>query len=340
MHIPDGLLSLNILIFTWIVCLIYGVYVHYKSRISKDESNIAVRGVLTAMVFAFQMLNFPISAGTSGHLLGFVLMAIITSPYAAFIMITTILSIQAFVFADGGLLALGANIFNMGIVALGGYFVYWVIRKSLSKDESNSENTQRNQNVLLFAAFTGGFFGVIFPAFAAGLEIGLSANFPYGVEVTVPLMLLYHVFIGLGEAMITMFVVLFFSKYAPEYIPQITKTPIAVDNITNKYKKPIIIFSITMVFLLLMLWMPALAGPDGLEQVLFDITGNDAYEPTTNIENNNALFPDYEGGSYLGTWGVGIIGSLIALLIGIVIFKVINFKKKQVEAPQKNLLVM
>ncbi len=222
MHIGEGLLDLSILIPLWIIVLGYGAISLFKIRKSVKTDQVAIISVITAMVFAFQMLNFPILTGTSGHLIGFVLMAIFFSPTTAFIMISVILVIQAFVFADGGIIALGANMFNMGIATLLGYFIYWIIRKKFSTNEAEGSNTKP----LLIATFFGGYFSVIFASIICGIEIGISDNFPFGIGVTIPTMLIYHSLIGIGEGLITMMVVSFFQKYAPEYIPTIENLPI------------------------------------------------------------------------------------------------------------------
>ncbi|MHA1794851.1 MAG: energy-coupling factor ABC transporter permease [Promethearchaeota archaeon] len=242
MHIGDGLLDLTILIPLWIVVFAYGAYSLMKMRNSLKGELTPIASVLTAAVFAFQMLNFPIAAGTSGHFLGFMLLAILISPSAAFWMMTVVLCIQAFIFADGGILALGANIFNMSIATLPGYFFYWIIRKrmvkplnnekSLSKSEVHSTSLKQDDSNnyqdrgLLIGAFVGAYFSITFASLICGLEIGFSSSFPYPISLTVPLMLGYHALIGIGEALITTFVVVFFKKYAPEYIPDIQKIPI------------------------------------------------------------------------------------------------------------------
>lgn len=243
MHIADGLLDLTILIPLWIVVFAYGAYSLIKVRKSLQGELTPIASVLTAVVFAFQMLNFPIAAGTSGHFLGFILLAILISPSAAFWMMTVILTIQAFIFADGGILALGANIFNMAIATLPGYLLYWVIRKRMVKpipqdhpeSSENSESSLQSKVVkkglyqdrgLLIGAFIGAYFSLLTASLICGLEIGISSSFPYPISLTVPFMLGYHALIGLGEALITTFVVAFFKKYAPEYIPNIQKIPI------------------------------------------------------------------------------------------------------------------
>ncbi|UYP44667.1 Cobalt transport protein CbiM [Candidatus Lokiarchaeum ossiferum] len=220
MHIPEGLLDLWIVIPLWIVTIGYGSLSLFKIKKTIKEDQIAIISVITAMVFALQMLNFPIAAGTSGHFLGFILMAILISPSAAFIMISVVLIIQAFIFADGGIIALGANIFNMGIATLPGYFAYWSIRK---KSKANTEDKKYTQN-LLIATFVGAYISVVLAATICGIEVGLSSSFPFGLKYTVPTMLGYHLLIALGEGLITTVIVAFFHKYAPEYLPNFEET--------------------------------------------------------------------------------------------------------------------
>ncbi len=150
-------------------------------------------------------------------------MAILISPSAGFIMISVVLIIQAFLFADGGIIALGANIFNMGIATLPGYFTYWAIRK---KSKGLSQGDKAYTRNLLVATFTGAYVSLIVAATICGIQVGLSDSFPFGITYTVPVMLGYHLLIALGEGLITMVIVGFFHKYAPEYLPNFEETPL------------------------------------------------------------------------------------------------------------------
>jgi len=198
------------LITFWGVVIIGWTLAILKSRksLNEDESKLPLLAVMTAMVFALQMLNFPIIGGTSGHLLGFVLIAVMLSPAQALLSISTVISIQALIFGDGGLAVMSANIFNMGIVAMVGYFIYYTLRK-LKDDETG----------LYLATFVGAYLSVILASFIAGVEIGVSTLFPYGVEVAVPAMLFWHVFIAIGEAAITLAVIIYLQKNRPDLIP-------------------------------------------------------------------------------------------------------------------------
>src|SRR4030042_5229975 len=130
LHIPDGFLSVQVSIFLWLIAIL--VIGYALKRVSADlgESQVPVMGVLAAAIFAGQMLNFAIAGGTSGHLIGAALATVLLGPWAAMVILTCVISIQALIFQDGGLLVLGANIFNMAIVGVAvSYMVFRTIQK-------------------------------------------------------------------------------------------------------------------------------------------------------------------------------------------------------------------
>jgi cobalt/nickel transport system permease protein len=193
---------------TFILAIGFWALASVKLRTALTEKQIPLLSVITAVVFVAQMINFPILSGTSGHLVGGTLVAILFGPFAAIVSITAILVIQCFLFGDGGLTALGANTLNMGVVAVfAGYALYRVIARS-------SENGKR----LLVASFIGAYAGVVVAALVCGLEIGFSTSFPYGPEVTVPAMLFWHLFIGIGEGIITAMVLLYLMRIRPDIV--------------------------------------------------------------------------------------------------------------------------
>lgn len=145
-------------------------------------------GMVASLVFAAQMFNFPISQGTSGHLIGGVFAAVVLGPFAGMIAMTAVLLIQSFFFADGGLLALGANIINMAVIgALLCYYVYFFLKKVLPEWS---------------AIFISAWVSVFLAAFACALEIGFSGTAPY--STVVPAMLRVHFIIGIAEGLITL----------------------------------------------------------------------------------------------------------------------------------------
>ncbi|KPK42024.1 MAG: cobalamin biosynthesis protein CbiM, partial [Omnitrophica WOR_2 bacterium SM23_29] len=132
MHIPDGFLSPKVWGITWLFSVGGIGYCVRKTKEILRDKMVPLMGVMSAFIFAAQMLNFPVVGGTSGHLLGGVLAAVLLGPYAGAIVISCVLVIQCLIFQDGGLTTLGANIFNMAIVGtIGGYFVYRFLAKIL-----------------------------------------------------------------------------------------------------------------------------------------------------------------------------------------------------------------
>jgi cobalt/nickel transport system permease protein len=178
-----------------------------KDRLSAlGKKKASLMGVVGGFIFAAQMLNFPVNYGTSGHLVGGVLTAILLGPFAAALVMTIILVVQAFLFADGGILALGANVFNMGILAtIGGYYLYYSFKKMFSGKPG-----------LLFSAFIASWFSVVLAALACSFELGFSGS--CSLSQILPTMINVHILIGLTEALITVGILTFIFKTKPELL--------------------------------------------------------------------------------------------------------------------------
>jgi len=205
MHIPDGFLSPSVFISGWAVALGFLTYAFRKTQQMLKEKIIPLMGVMAAFIFAAQMLNFPVLGGTSGHLLGGVLAAVTLGPFAASIVISLVLVVQCLIFQDGGITALGANIFNMAIIGtIASYYFYRVLRQALLK-----------KNILV-SVFIAAWFSVVFAASFCAMELSLSGVSP--LKIVLPAMLFVHVFIGLGEAIITTLVLSFILKVRPDLI--------------------------------------------------------------------------------------------------------------------------
>jgi cobalt/nickel transport system permease protein len=162
-------------------------------------------GTMSAFVFAAQMVNFPVAYGVSGHLLGGVLAAVLLGPWAGAVVIAAVLLVQCFLFADGGVTALGANFINMGMVgAIGGYAIYTPIRSMIG-----------GQKGVLIAAMAAAWFSVILASGAFALELGASGHWSDFFRI-LSWMVLVHAAIGLGEALITGLVVRFILVRRPD----------------------------------------------------------------------------------------------------------------------------
>lgn len=206
MHIPDGFLAANTWVPAWIISVGgIGYCLRRTARLLKDRT-VPLMGVMAAFIFAAQMLNFPVAGGTSGHLLGGVLAAVLLGPYAGAIVIAVVLIVQCLIFQDGGLTTLGANIFNMSFLgAIGGYLVYNVIRVSLAG----------KKGVMVGTAIAA-WLSVVIASCACAIELAISGTSP--LRVALPAMAGVHALIGVGEAIVTCLVVGFVLRARPDLI--------------------------------------------------------------------------------------------------------------------------
>ena len=151
------------------------------------EKTLYKMGMAAALIFVAQMLDFPISSGTTGHLTGGVFAAVILGPFAGAIVISVVLAAQMLFFADGGLLAIGANIFNMALAGtILAYYIYYLIKKFAPE---------------WMAIMVAAWFSVVLAAFFCAIELGLSGTIP--LAVALPAMVKAYMLIGIAEALIT-----------------------------------------------------------------------------------------------------------------------------------------
>lgn len=192
MHIPDGFLSVAVALFFWLVSItLVGLALRRAGR-ELGERQAPLMGVLAACIFAAQMLNFPVAAGTSGHLVGAALAAILLGPWTGTLVLTAVVTLQATLFQDGGLLALGANIFNMAIVGVWvAYAVYQTVQRLAG---------QRPWGIFLGGAIAA-WLSIVIAALSCSLQLALSGTSP--AQLVIPAMGGVHMLIGIGEALIT-----------------------------------------------------------------------------------------------------------------------------------------
>ena len=194
MHVPDGFIDIPVSIATGAIA-VAGVSVCLRgARRELDDRTAPLAGLVAAFVFAVQMLNFPIAPGTSGHLLGGTLAAMLVGPFTGALCVAVVLIVQALFFADGGLTALGTNITDMSLITvIVGYTVVRVLIAVLPKTRTS----------LLTAGFVGALLSVIGASisFTAIYAVGGTTNVPLGTVATA--MIGVHVLIGIGEALIT-----------------------------------------------------------------------------------------------------------------------------------------
>jgi len=192
MHIPDGFLSTPVSILMWVVAILGVGYALLRVNRDLDERRVPLMGVMAAAIFAGQMLNFSVTGGTSGHLVGAALAAIVLGPWAAILVLACVVSTQALLFQDGGLLSLGANIVNMALVGVVvGYAVYLTVRRLAG---------ERRWGVFA-AGFLSGWCSIVIAALVCALQLAVSGTSP--ANIAVPAMGGIHMLIGVGEGLIT-----------------------------------------------------------------------------------------------------------------------------------------
>ncbi len=289
MHIPDGFLRAPIALLWWIPTIIAIGVAARSTQQSLDERAIPLMGVMAACIFAAQMLNFPVLGGTSGHLLGGALAAIVLGPWAGMIVMACVVALQALVFQDGGVVALGANIFNMGIAtaAIGG----WLARPLLMRNGAPTAN----RALIAVGSFGAGWLSVMVAAALTSAQLALS-DVP--ATMVFPAMLGVHAVIGIGEGLITAAATLFLLRSRPDLIQPAQRSPLPAR---------VTMIGLAAASLLTVVAPLASSDPDGLERVAEDLgfserAGSAWYE----------LLPDYTipwlGDTPAGTIVAGLIG--------------------------------
>lgn len=204
MHIPDAFLPLPHGAAYWIVALVFIALSLRWARAEMDESRVPLVAVLAAGIFAIQAVNIPIPWGTSGHMVGAALAAIVLgSPFAAVFILTIVLLVQGFLFADGGITAMGANILNMGVI--GGFIGYYTFG-GLKAVLPNA----------IPAYFVAGWLSLFAGALACALELAMAGTFP--LEPGIVSMGLYHAVIGIIEGAITVIAIQLIATARPDIV--------------------------------------------------------------------------------------------------------------------------
>ncbi len=247
LHIPDGFLSIPIALLCWAAAIVLLAIAVRRSQAELGERQIPLMGVMAAFVFAAQMINFPVAGGTSGHLLGGALAAITLGPWAAMLVMTSVIGVQALLFQDGGLLVMGANILNMGLLtALIGYGLYRGV-------------SRQSRRVRLTVAGLGAWLSVIAGAVATSFQLWLSGT--SALNIVMPAMLAVHVFIGVGEALITAAALAFILQMRPDLLE------VKGESGAGGW----VIAGLASALGVILLAPLASANPDGLERVAMDL---------------------------------------------------------------------
>ena len=296
LHIPDGFLSLGLALLCWMLALAAVGLAVRNGRATFDDRLTPVAGIMAAFIFAGQMINFPVAGGTSGHMLGATLAAIVLGPWLGILVMTAVIALQALLFQDGGLVVMGANILIMGVIpVLIGYGLY--------KPVAN-----RSRNAKLTTAGVAAWLSVMAAALATSLLLGFSGTSSF--RIVVPAMLGVHAIIGIGEALVTVAALAFIMQVRPSLLQESGKAG----------GKGWIVGGVIVVLLVLLISPFASSFPDGLEWVAAEQGFLD-----TALEAPIQLLPGYT----IPLLGDTAVSTIIAGLAGaaIVAFIVVGFAK-------------
>lgn len=290
MHMADALISPAVGGTMWAGAAVLTVYSARKLKEEMDERKVPLMGVLGALVFAAQMINFTIpGTGSSGHLGGGLLLAILLGPYGAFLTLASILTVQALFFADGGLLALGCNIFNLGFFPC--FVAFPFIYKRMTAYESSRKRMLPAALAASIIGFQLGALGVVIETVLSGIS-----ELPFGTFLL--LMQPIHLAIGIVEGLVTASLVGFVRRSRPEML-EMGAEP---SGSKGTSAKPVLITLIIIAaFTGGMLSWFASANPDGLEWSISRLSGNRALQAESRIhallsrvQEKIAVFPDYD----------------------------------------------
>lgn len=336
MHMADALLSPEVGVTFWAGALGTIAYCSKRLKESMDEKMIPLMGVFGAFIFAAQMINFTIPAtGSSGHLGGGMILAIILGPYAAFIVMASVLTVQSLFFADGGLLALGCNIWNLGIYPC--FIAYPLIYRLLVKPGSSSGR-------IVTASVISGVAGLQLGAFSVVMQTVMSGRTELPFSAFMLLMQPVHLAIGVVEGFITAGVVNFVRASRPEILESVSLAqPLSSEISIKKVLAGLLIA--TLVIGGALSWF-ASANPDGLEWSIEKVFGRPELPEAKHglspalksLQEKTALLPDYafkktegekrkeeaswpavdSGTSVSGMIGAGIVLAAVLLIGGII----------------------
>lgn len=313
MHMSDALLSPGVGIAMMVVSAGLIAYSAYKGKKTMDRKTIPMMGVMAALIFAGQMINFTIPVtGSSGHIGGGILLAAMLGEGPGLLAITAVLLIQAFFFADGGLLALGCNIFNMGFWPCLIIFPL-IFRTMLKKNISNGRIMAASVISVVIALQLG--------AFSVVMETLLSGITALPFKEFVILMQPIHLAIGAVEGIVTGLILIFVNSVRPEILDH-TINGTNIQSVSTK--KVLVILLIMAVLIGGGLSLFASSNPDGLEWAIGNITTEEAlgdgYESANDIQESTSFLPDYgfkDSDSAAGTTVSGLVGGAIVLVLAV-----------------------
>lgn len=330
MHMADALVAPAVAGTMYVLSAAAAGYSVKKVRLESDPKKIPVMGIMGAFVFAAQMINFTIpGTGSSGHLCGGMLLSALLGPYAGFLTMIGVLLIQCLLFADGGILALGCNIWNMAFYGCFiGSLLIWkpIMSKGMSKAK------------IVVASILGCMITLQFGAFSVTVQTMLSGITELPFSTFVATMQPIHLAIGFVEGLITAAVLVFVHEARPELLYCSTESETKEGKFS--FKNTLVVLAVLTVLIGGGLSLVASSNPDGLEWSIEKITGSTEveseggiYETVGSVQETTALLPDYAfkgSESSFGTTFSGVIGSVI--VVGVCVGACYAFKffrKKQ-----------
>lgn len=252
LHIPDGFLSTPVALAGWVLAVLIIGYALRQTRDQLGERQVPLLGVMAAFIFAAQAINFPVAGGTSGHLLGGALAAIVLGPWAAVLVMTAVIGLQALLFQDGGLLVMGWNIINMGVLtAFTGYWVYRLGRWLLGD----------SRLVMMIAGLVGAWLSVEVSAIATALQLAVSGTSP--LHIALPAMAGVHALIGIGEGLITVGALTLMAATRPDLLD-------SGGAATGQRSSAWVTVGLLISLVVALFSFAASSEPDGLERVAAD----------------------------------------------------------------------
>ena len=302
MHVPDGFMNVTMSAATGVIS--FGTLWAYI-RSAKDliaDKFIALTGMMSALIFVLQMINFPIAAGTSGHLLGGALAVIVLGPRLGLICLSVVVIIQSLLFADGGLSALGVNVLNMAIVTSAtSWFIvkYWI--KFIGK----------NKTSIVSVSVLAGILSVVFSSISFTIQYAIGGTISIPVGTVLLAMVTTHFIIGFGEGIITALIITLLIRVRPDLIYAYERSD------ENTTKVSVFGLFIILILLLSLVTPFASSSPDGLESVAeeFGFTQTDGIVLLLDDYGISAVNNDFISTVLSALLGVTVLAIMFNLII-------------------------
>ena len=324
MHIPDGLMDPKIALLGWVEFLFVIAGAMWFARKSVKDKDLPRVALLCAGIFVAQMVNFPVGGGTTGHLIGGTLFAVLVGPATAIVGMTVVILIQALMFGDGGITSFGLNALNMAVIApLMGWGTYTLIAQMVGNERGESK---------WIALATGAWASVFVASAACAAELSVSyavsgGSYGIGATISVPAILGYHAVIGIGEALITVGVMAYLSHVAPDAFILTRKVARGKGSWTDFLHRPtaraalaiLLVFALALPLYLIY----ASDGRDGLEQTMATAgTGSD--QPFLEA-------PFSYGEGFFAMFFAGVLGFLLVALLAIGVMRLLGMGRQWIE---------